>query len=196
MVHLRAAAPNLHMSDSPHKEQNAQPVRSGLLELLCEQLRDLYDAGCQYRVHLDSVLKAVVSEELSRLMEEISLDVDEGISRVAEACELLGVPPGGVPCQAMAGLVREGKEVTADWEDSATRDAALIANAQRVVHYEIAGFGTAAEFARCLKRNKVAAILKELLQRSGDNDHRLDRIAMGGWFSEGINREAATSRGR
>ncbi len=165
----------------------------GLHELLCEQLRDLYDAESQYRQHLREVLNAVVSEDLAHLMNAISNDVDEGISRLAEACEMLDIPSGGVTCKAMEGLVREGKDSTSEWKDSATRDAAIIANAQRVVHYEIAGFGTATEFARCLKCPDVAALLKELLRRSIANDGRLTKIATGGWFAPGINQEAATA---
>ena len=163
----------------------------GLYELLCEQMRDLYDAECQYRLHLGEVLKVVVSRELAVVMNSIALNVEESISRLAEACELLDVPPDGVTCAAMQGLVREGKASTSEWDDSATRDAAIIANAQRVVHYEIAGFGTAAEFARCLRRGKVAVIVKELLGKSSRNDSCLTRVATGGWFAPGINQEAA-----
>jgi len=166
-------------------------MKFGLHELLCEQLRDLYDAGYQYRCHLREILNAVVSPVLSELLESIAIDLDEGISRLAEACEILDVPPGGVSCAAMAGLVREGKDSASEWADSATRDAAIIANAQRVVHYEIAGYGTAAEFARCLKRPEVANILKALVGQALENDKRLSRAATGGWFSSGINAESA-----
>jgi len=87
-------------------------------------------------------------------------------------------------------LIRETAHTTREQGDSATIDANLIANAQRIVHYEIAGFGTARAFARCLGRRDLAGILAELTAEAGYHDRMLTQIATGGWFGAGINEEA------
>nr|WP_082407713.1 DUF892 family protein [Verrucomicrobium spinosum] len=88
-------------------------------------------------------------------------------------------------------MVREAKDTASDWGDSATLDASLISNAQRIAHYEIAGFGTARAFARCLKLGEVAEVLQHLLEQAFQDDKDLSYIANGGWFTPGINHEAA-----
>jgi ferritin-like metal-binding protein YciE len=91
----------------------------------------------------------------------------------------------------MRGLVREAKGHTYEWGDTATLDAALISNAQRIVHYEMAGFGTAKEFSRCLRLSEVVEVLAELLEHAFATDKALTRIATGTWLTMGINQEAA-----
>jgi len=177
------------MSEPQTKPRN--PQRFGLLDLLGEQVRDLYDASCRFRDVLGELCLVAVSPDLSELLKEMLGEWSDGVSVIEEACEILEVPPTGVGCEAMKGLIRECKDSTAEWKDSATRDAAIIANCQRVVHYGIAGYGTAAAFARCLKLGDVEKLFQGLLKELIESDARLTKLAVGGWFSSGVNREAA-----
>lgn len=163
----------------------------GLKDLLQEQLRDLYDAEVHYGNMLTALIKTSTSVDLEERLRYIAIQTQENAVQLANICNQLGVPPEGVTCKAMDGLLREAKETTQDWGDTATIDAALIANAQRIVHYEIAGFGTAREFAKCLGEKETASILNEILMRSYENDKELSSIAKGKWFTSGINQEAA-----
>ncbi|WP_051946497.1 ferritin-like domain-containing protein [Verrucomicrobium sp. BvORR106] len=162
-----------------------------LKDLLCEQLRDLHDAEKQYGSQLPEMVAKATSSHLKDKLSEISDRVLSTAEEVAHACRILEVSAEGVTCEAMKGLVREAKDTSSDWGDSATLDASLISNAQRIAHYEIAGFGTARAFARCLKLGEVAEILQHLLEQAFQDDKDLSYIANGGWFTPGINHEAA-----
>lgn len=163
----------------------------GLKDLLKEQMRDLYDAEVHYGSTLPKLISTATSPELECQLQAIAVHAQENAAQLAHICGLLGVPPAGVTCEAMKGLLREAKATTHDWGDTATIDAALIANAQRIVHYEIAGFGTGREFASCLGEKEAAQLLEAMLNQAVDNDQALTRIAIGGWFTAGINAEAA-----
>ena len=163
----------------------------GLKDLLKEQIRDLYDAEVHYGNMLTSLILTATSTDLEERLRQIAIQTQENAVQLAHICNLLGVPPEGVSCKAMDGLVREAKETTQDWGDTATIDAALIANAQRIVHYEIAGFGTAREFAQCTEEKETANILSKILDQAFDNDKELSRIAKGNWFSAGVNHESS-----
>ncbi|WP_166442916.1 DUF892 family protein [Phragmitibacter flavus] len=162
-----------------------------LEDLLREQLRDLFNAEENYNRHLASFITTATSIKLREQLKTVEGVTRQNIKLLAEMCNELGVPPQGVTCEAMDGLIREAKDTTSDWGDTATIDAALIANAQRIVHYEIAGFGTAKEFARVLSHKTISKTLNEMLQRAVTTDQELTRIATGGWFNSGINNEAA-----
>jgi ferritin-like metal-binding protein YciE len=161
-----------------------------LNELLKEQLKDLFDAEIQFSAMLPDMIERATSTDLRQGLSDISESTVENISQLQEACQLLETPPTGVTCEAMRGLIREVAQTTDGKGDTATTDASLIANAQRIAHYEIAGFGTAKAFAKCLGENDVAALLGKLASRAGDHDKMLSYIATGGWFSTGVNQEA------
>jgi ferritin-like metal-binding protein YciE len=163
---------------------------NSLLELLQEQVRDLYDAETQYRFKLPDMMDRATHSGLRECLLDILDDASWKIAQLEKVCEGLDVPPHGVACEAMKGLIRETAETTREHGDSATIDANLIANAQRIVHYEIAGLGTARAFAACQGRRDLAAILAELTALSGKHDRTLTQIATGGWFGDGINAEA------
>jgi ferritin-like metal-binding protein YciE len=162
-----------------------------LEDLLREQLRDLFNAEENYRRHLTGFITTATSIKLRDQLKLIEGVTFNNARDIADMCHELGVPATGVTCEAMDGLIREAKDTTSDWGDTATIDAALIANAQRIVHYEIAGFGTAKEFARLLNHKEISRKLHEMLQQAFAIDQQLTRIATGGWFYSGINREAA-----
>ncbi len=166
-------------------------MKQSLKDLLEEQLRDLYDAAIQFRQTLPDMINACTSDELRQFLTAMQEDNSETILGVEEACDLLQTAPDGITCEAMDGLIREARRSTDETGDSATIDAAIIANAQRIAHYEIAGFGTGSAFAKALKLKEVAALLSDVAERAGRHDQRLTQIAIGGWFVPGINDEAA-----
>jgi len=163
---------------------------NSLMDLLQEQVRDLYDAEIQYRAKLPDMIDRATHGGLRETLLDISDDTSETVDVLAMVCRGLGKEPSGVTCEAMRGLIRETSETTRQNGDSATIDANLIANAQRIVHYEIAGFGTAKAFAACLGKRDLADMLSDLTTKAGEHDRLLTKIATGGWFSTGINQEA------
>ncbi len=163
---------------------------NSLLELLQEQTRDLYDAEIQYRSKLPDMIDRATHGGLREALLDIMDRTADNAGSLETVCQALDVPPAGVVCEAMKGLIRETAATTREQGDSATIDANLIANAQRIVHYEIAGFGTAKAFARTLGRRDLATIFAELAATAGEHDRILTQIATGGWFGTGINAEA------
>ncbi|WP_411827670.1 DUF892 family protein [Luteolibacter sp. AS25] len=162
-----------------------------LLDLLKEQSRDLYDAETEFSAFLGKMDRAVDNSALHELMESISVKARENIADLEEICSLLDINPNGIKCEAMAGLLREAKDTTQEFESGAVKDAALIAAAQRIAHYEIAGFGTAKSIARQLKKSDIAEMFDDMLSRSSYLDKCLSKIATGSWLSKGINMQAA-----
>lgn len=162
-----------------------------LIHILEEQSRDLYDAQTSFSNFLDGVGGAINSTELAGQVKDLASDTCKNIADLQAVCDLLEVPCDGVRCAAMDGLLREAKATTQEYANSAVKDAALIANVQRISHYEIAGFGTAKAFAVQLNLTMVANLFDEMLDRASDNDKALTKIAEGSWFSSGINSLAA-----
>lgn len=162
-----------------------------LRDLLNEQLRDLFDAELQFNALLLDMIDKATSHDLTEALIKIAEDTRENIRQVEQVCELFSTNPSGVTCEAMRGLIREAHVTTKVDGETATIDAGLIANAQRIAHYEIAGFGTARAFAQCLGETQAATLLGELADRAGSHDRALTQIATGGWFFSGVNKEAA-----
>ena len=99
------------------------------------------------------------------------------MARLEEAFALLGVPARGKPCKGMEGLLAEGKEILEEDGDDAVKDAGIIASAQRVEHYEIAGYGCAIRFAGLLGHNDVAQLLGATLEEEKATDEKLTALA-------------------
>ena len=164
-----------------------------LKDLLIEQTRDLYNAETQYRSILPSMLSSATDEELRKELVDISELVDANLSWLEHACTHMNVEPTGVTCEAMRGLIRETKGTVTKYGDPYVIDAALIANAQRIAHYQIAGYGTARQFAKVLGEDRVADIFGDLARHAGNVDQRLTKVATGGWFAQGVNKRAETA---
>lgn len=161
-----------------------------LRDVLEEQTRDLFDATTEYSYFLTEMKASVTNEDLLEVLTKISTDNILTIEDLKEIARTLKVEPTGVKCQAMAGLLRESKETTQEYQSGAVRDAALIANAQRIAHYEIAGFGTAREFAAQMDLSEIADLFRDCLNRASANDHSLTKSATGSWLRSGINKLA------
>ena len=148
-----------------------------LQELFVNELRDIYDAEKQLTKALPKMAKAAESDEL-RAAFEGHLDVTRvHIGRLEEVFKLLDIAAKGKPCEGMKGLIAEGEEVMEEMEGS-TLDAALIASAQKVEHYEIATYGTLATFAEVLEMQEAKDLLGQTLEEEKEADEKLTGIAM------------------
>ncbi len=162
-----------------------------LRDLLEEQARDLYDAETEFSSFLSELGMAANSKGLHERVTRLRSDTLKNIADLEAVCGILGVPPDGVKCEAMAGLLRESKGTAQEYYTGYVKDAALIANAQRIAHYEIAGFGTAKAFSAIMDLPEVEGLFDEMLDRAAANDKALTKLATGSWLSSGINGLAA-----
>jgi len=148
-----------------------------LHDLFVDELKDLYNAENQLVKALPKMAKAASSEDLRTAFEEHLEETENQVERLETIFKELDASPKGKKCKAMAGLIEEGKEmIEADGED-AVKDAALIAAAQRVEHYEMAGYGTVRTYAQLLGFDKVANLLQETLDEEAAADQKLTELA-------------------
>jgi ferritin-like metal-binding protein YciE len=159
-------------------------------DLLADELKDLYSAENQLLKALPKMAKAASASELRMAFEDHLAETQTHVERLTQVCEALEISPGGKKCEAMEGLIAEGAEVIAAEGDAAVKDAALIASAQRVEHYEIAGYGCARTFAQTLGFSDEADLLQQTLDEEGITDKRLTELA-----ESLINAEAAHAEG-
>jgi len=145
--------------------------------LLQEELKDLYDAEKQLTKALPKMIKKATSEELRAALDEHLGQTEQHVERLEQAFEQLGIPARGKKCKGMQNLIAEGDDVIGEAEEDATRDAVMIAAAQKVEHYEISGYGTARTWAARLGNGDVAALLEETLEEEKEADQRLTQIA-------------------
>jgi len=155
-------------------------------DLFVHELRDLYHAEKQLTKALPKMAKAASSEELRTAFEEHLEETQNQVSRLEQIFSDLDIPTRGVKCAAMEGLIEEGQEAIKDVEDDDVRDAALIAAAQRVEHYEIAGYGCAKTFAELLGHQDVVQLLQETLDEEHAADQKLNEIAMSSVNEEAV----------
>jgi len=145
-------------------------------ELLIEEMADLYDAEKQLVKALPKMAKAA-SNELLREAFENHLEQTRGhVRRLEQAFELLDQKAKGKPCAAMKGLVEEGKETMEEDLSDGLMDSAIICAAQKVEHYEIAGYGTLSAWARSLGLDQVAGLLEETLAEEKEADEKLTQV--------------------
>jgi len=138
-----------------------------LENVLVMQLRDLASAEEQLVDALPKMVDAASSPELKKAFRDHLSETRQQRARLDQAFRLLGQQRGSETCEVMQSLISEGQEVMSLQGDPDVKDAALIAAAQRVEHYEIAGYGCARAFARRLGHDDVAALLQETLDEEG-----------------------------
>ena len=148
-----------------------------LHELFVDELRDIYDAEKQLTKALPKMAKAADSEELRAGFEEHLEITRMQVNRLEEVFRSLGIAARGKPCEGMKGLIEEGQEMMQELEQGATLDAALIASAQKVEHYEIASYGTLATFAEILGMQDAKDLLGQTLEEEKEADERLTQVA-------------------
>lgn len=161
-----------------------------LNDVYLDNLKDLYSAETQLVAALPKLAKAAYSEELRSAFQEHLEETRGHADRLNRIFQELGKNPKGKKCKGMEGLIDEGKELLSG-EASPARDAALIAAAQRVEHYEIAGYGCARTFAQILGENKAAKLLQETLEEESAADEKLTSLA-----ESVVNAEAAMADDR
>ena len=148
-----------------------------LHDLFVDELKDLYNAENQLIKALPKMAKAAENEDLKQAFLN-HLDETRGqVERLEAIFNELDVNPKGKKCKAMEGLVEEGKEVIDEDGDPAVKDAALIAAAQRVEHYEMAGYGCTRTFAKLLGYEEAASLLQETLDEESAADKKLTELA-------------------
>lgn len=150
---------------------------TSLEDLYVHELRDLYSAENQILKALPKMAKAANSDELRAAFEEHLEQTEEHVRRLEQIFDKLGAKPKGQKCKGMEGLIEEGKEIMEEDLEPEVLDAALIAAAQRVEHYEMAGYGTVRTYARQLGDEEAADLLQETLNEEGETDHKLTSLA-------------------
>jgi len=148
-----------------------------LENVLVLQLRDLRSAEEQLIVALPKMAEAATNKELRSAFETHLSETEQQLRRIDQAFNLLGKQPASETCEAMSGLIEEANEIIHLNGDPSVKDAALIAAAQRVEHYEIAGYGCARTFARQLGYEQVAVLLNESLEEEASADKILSMVA-------------------
>lgn len=146
-------------------------------DLLVEELKDLYSAENQLLKALPKMAKAADSEELRDAFLTHRKQTEGQVKRLEKVMKKLGESPKGKKCKAMEGLIEEAKEVLEEDYEPALRDLALIVAAQKVEHYEIAGYGSARTLAELIDKNDVAQLLQQTLDEEGAADKLLTQIA-------------------
>jgi ferritin-like metal-binding protein YciE len=156
-------------------------------DLFLDELKDLYSAEKQITKALPKLVKAASTEELSAAFDSRLQETKGHVERLEEIFQKLGKKGTGKTCEGMKGVLEEGAEVVQEIEKGPLRDAGLIAAAQRVEHYEIAGYGSVRAFAQLLGNADIVELLEQTLDEEKAADEKLTKI------SASVNQEAQTA---
>jgi ferritin-like metal-binding protein YciE len=148
-----------------------------LEDLFHQELKDLYSAENQLVKALPKMAKAATNEKLKAGFEEHLEQTKGHVERLNQIADKIGAKLAGHKCKAMEGLVEEGAEMIHEDAEDSVRDAGLIGAAQRVEHYEIAGYGTARSLAQKLGHEDIAEILEQTLDEEKETDEKLTELA-------------------
>jgi ferritin-like metal-binding protein YciE len=148
-----------------------------LKDLFVDQIKDLYSAETQIIEALPKMANAASDSKLQKAFLTHLKQTESQKMRLEKIAEAQGISPGGKRCKGAEGLLKEGSELIKEDADPSVRDAGLIAAAQRVEHYEIAGYGCARTYAKLLGEKDAAKLLQETLDEEGDTDKLLTEIA-------------------
>ncbi len=146
-------------------------------DLFTNQIEDLYDAEQRLTKALPKMAEAAHSNQLKQAIQQHLSETQSHVSRLETIFREIGVDPKRETCEAMKGLISEGEDMIHAKGDPDVRDAAIIAAAQRVEHYEIAGYGTARTFALRLGLRQAADLLQQTLNEEAAADRKLTQIA-------------------
>ncbi|MGE5444198.1 MAG: ferritin-like domain-containing protein [Ignavibacteriales bacterium] len=150
-----------------------------LHDLYIKELRDLYDAEKQIIKALPKMIKAATSSELQSALQSHLEQTRGHAERLEQVFEKLGSRARATKCKGIEGIINEGKEMTEEDGDSAVLDAAIISAAQRVEHYEMAGYGCVRTYAQTLGYEDQARLLEQTLEEEKEADEKLTQIAEG-----------------
>src|SRR6266851_7261308 len=158
------------------KEIEKMP-KDSLRELYIDELKDLYSAETQLVKALPKMAKAASNDQLRQAFEEHLRQTSEHVSRLEQIFETLEEKPSGKKCLGMEGLVKEGSETMKENYTGDVKDAAIIGAAQRVEHYEMAGYGSVRAFAELLGETEHVSLLQETLNEEKQADEKLTQLA-------------------
>ncbi len=156
-----------------------------LNDLFEHQLKDLYSAETQLIEALPKMQKNASDKELKKAFEKHLEETKNHKKRLEEVCDELGIDPKGETCKAMKGLINEAESFIKEDAEEDVMDAGLIAEAQRVEHYEISGYGTVIRYAKELGHDKIVEKLVKTLNEEYKADEDLNKMA-----ENRLNREA------
>jgi ferritin-like metal-binding protein YciE len=148
-----------------------------LKDLYLEQLKDLYSAETQLVDALPKMAERATTPDLKRGFQDHLRQTEEHVRRLEQIFKDLGESPKGHTCEGMKGLIKEGEEMIKMKGDEMVIDAGLIAAAQRVEHYEIAGYGTVRTYAEMLGKQQHVTLLEKTLQDEEMTDEKLSKLA-------------------
>lgn len=146
-------------------------------DLYIDELKDLFNAEHQLLKALPKMVKAAANPELVQAFEDHVAETEVHVERLTQIFEGLGITGKGKKCKAMEGLIEEGKDILEEDMPAEVKDAALIAAAQRVEHYEMAGYGCVRTYANLLGDTAAASLLQQTLDEEGETDKRLTDLA-------------------
>jgi len=150
-----------------------------LKELYVHELSDLHSAEKQILKALPNMAKAASSEDLRQAFEKHLDQTEVHLQRLESAFSFINEKPKQIVCKGMKGLLEEGEEMIKENGDAAVKDAGLIAAAQRVEHYEMAGYGCARTYAEMLGEMDSAKLLQKTLDEERTTDENLTELAVG-----------------
>lgn len=148
-----------------------------LNDLFEEELKDIFGAEKMVIEAIPKMIEAASSQELKQKFEQHLKQTEQQAERLEEVFEMLDLEPEEEKCEGMAGIIKDGERIVKAKGESHVKDAALIAAAQKVEHYEIATYGTLREFAKTLGYEDVAKILETTLKEESKADQLLTSVA-------------------
>ena len=163
----------------------SKPIKT-LDDLFVHMLEDMYYAEKQIVKNLPTMIKKASNKELKSALEQHLTETENQVTRLEQVFKMHGQPAKGITCEAMNGILDEAKEILSDCDDPEVCDAAMVADAQAVEHYEITRYGSLIAYAKELGRSDCASVLSETLEEEKAADKKLTRIA-----ESRVNRQAA-----
>jgi ferritin-like metal-binding protein YciE len=173
----KAANTRAKTQNNAQEDENGGQMDNDLHELFLDELADVYNAEQQLTKALPRMAKAAESDELREAFESHLEETTRQAERLEEVVEKLGESLKRKTCAAMKGLVEEAQELMKEQKDSSALDAALIAAAQKVEHYEIASYGTLCAWAKQMGHDEALELLEETLEEEKAADENLTTIA-------------------
>ena len=151
---------------------------SKLMKLFEDSLKDIYWAEKALTKAIPKMVKKATADELVEALENHLEETESQVAKVEQVFDLIGKKPVAKKCEAMNGLIKEAEEIMKESEDGAMRDAGIIAAAQKVEHYEIAGYGCVRTLAELLGDKEGQKILQQTLDEEGATDKKLTDLAL------------------
>jgi ferritin-like metal-binding protein YciE len=171
-------AAKVELASSPHDRRSLMPAKEKTLnDLFLEALKDVYHAEKQILRALPKMAKAAESDQLRQAFQTHRDETEKQIERLEQVFEIIGKPARAKTCQAIQGIIEEGKETMDDFADSDAIDAGLISAAQAVEHYEMSRYGTLKTWATQLGMRDAARLLDQTLEEEKKTDKLLTQLA-------------------